>query len=388
MQCTASVGLLASLIEQGAIPPEESSRFAAEGTVAHSVREDALRSGSDAHDYIGEKREADGFTFTVTHEMADFLQPGIEWIREHTFAADVEIRVDLGPWLPGQFGTCDTGWVSGNTLFVSDLKYGAGVPVDAVGNRQIRLYALGYWHYLGRPKVDRIVLNIDQPRAGGMKFWEIAMAELLAFGEEAHAAYEAIESGKVTFAPGEKACKWCQVKDAPGGCAARDQWMLSMFADAFDDPEDEVPSFPDPGTIDPAQRYHIVKHSKLAIAWLAEMHERCLAAALAGNPDPGSKAVDGDRGNRTFVDPGQAGFLLDCALGDDAYKPRQLIGIPDAEKLLKPGKRKPGNPDAWEAISALIYQPDGRPIVVPEDDPRPMRVSAQDTFDETPDFEE
>lgn len=394
--CTASVGLIEDLRGGGRIPERDSSEYAAEGTVAHEVREMCLEFGLEPHHFVGATISADGFTFTVDETMAEHLQTGIDWVRQHTAAPDVEIKVDLSTWLPGQFGTCDTGWIETQwyydtdtqsqsvetVLTISDLKYGAGEPVDATWNRQMRLYALGYWHYKGRPKVDRVLMNIDQPRAGGMKYWEITLDELIAFGEEMAAVYARIVADDVEFAPGQKACRWCPVKDLPEGCAARNKWLLDMFVNEFDDLEPAEPRLLDGAAITPEKRWHIVKHAPDIRAWLAKLHEDSLRAAMDGNPDPGSKAIEGDLGNRYFTDAKKAEALLVSALGDEAYKPRDLIGITEIEKKVKPGKRKKGHPETWEALQALLDRPPGKPKLVPADHPRQAMRPIADEFDD------
>ncbi len=394
--CTASVGLIEELRAAGRIPERESSEYAAEGTVAHEVRESSLEFGLDPHHFVGATISADGYTFVVSEDMADHLQTGIDWVRQHTASPDVEIKVDLSPWLPEQFGTCDTGWLhtqwfydtdtreqsTQRQLVISDLKYGAGEPVSAIENKQLRLYALGYWHFKGRPNVDSVLMNIDQPRAGGMKYWEIPLKDLLAFGEEIKAVYAQIESGDVKFAPSQKACRWCPVKDLPEGCAARNKWLLDMLVEEFDDLEPAEPRLLDRESITPEKRWHIVKHAAAIRAWLAKLHDDSLAAAMDGNPDPGSKAIDGDLGNRYFPDKAKAETLLVSALGDDAYKPRELIGITEIEKKVKPGKRKKGHPETWEALQALLDRPPGKPKLVPADHPGSALRPVADEFDD------
>lgn len=370
---------------------DDSSVYAAEGTVAHEVREMCLSFGLDPHHFVGSVMTADGYTFTVDEDMAQHLQGGIDWVREHTGKPHVEIRVDLSPWLPGNFGTCDTGWIElvrlpsdepSRQLVVDDLKYGAGEPVDAVGTKQLRLYGLGLWHYLGRPAVDTVLLVIDQPRAGGMKFWEITIAELIAFGEEMKAVYAKIVAGDVEFKPGQKACRWCPIKDLPEGCAARNKWLLDMIVEEFDDLEPDTPRLLDGVAITPERRWHIVKHAPDIRAWLAKLHEESLRAAVDGKPDPGSKAVEGDLGDRYFTDAKKAEELLTAALGDDAYKPRTLIGITDIEKKVKPGKRKEGFPETWEALLRLVDRPAGKPKLVSAEHPKPALRPLADQFDD------
>jgi len=323
--------------------------------------------------------------------MADHLQYGVDWVRQHTARPDVEIKVNLSPWLPNQFGTCDTGWIEeveyedgakGRCLVISDLKYGEGEPVDATNNKQLRLYALGYWHYAGRPAVRSVLMNIDQPRAGGMKYWEISLADLLAFGDEMKAVYEKIIAGDVEFKPTQKGCRWCPVRKLPEGCAARNAWLLNMIVDEFEDLEGEEPNLLDPVKITPERRWHIVKHAADIRAFLAQLHDDSLRAALDGRPDPGSKAIEGDLGNRYFTDAKKAEALLVDALGDEAYRPRDIIGITEIEKKVKPGKKRPGHPETWEALLALVDRPPGKPKLVGIDHPKPALTPIADEFDD------
>lgn len=388
MHCTASVAILDSLAAQGVINPSESSSFADEGTAAHEVRELALNLGLEAYDFIGRTVYVRGVAYPVTYEMADHLQVGIDWIREYvTGVALVETRVDLSAWLPGNFGTLDFGWYcpKKKELGQLDLKYGAGEPVEAEGNSQQLLYALGLWDRLGRPEVEKIIIGIDQPRLGGLKFWEDCTFDMLMeFAAEVEAAYAEIGSGKTKFAPSAKACRWCKARDpipSKGymGCPAYNQQQLEVFMGAFDD-LDVDPVFPE--TLTPVQRAYVVTHAPEARKWLAAQHEASLQAAMNGSPDPGLKAVIGQKGNRFFTDETKAESILVGAVGEAAYKPKQLVGIVEAEKLLKPGKKKAGNPDAWEALNALVDQPDGKPILVPTDDPRPAIKPYADQFDD------
>lgn len=415
MTCTASVGLIDHLIAQGELSERdldedcdapaaeddqeqdysayegealdltrESTAFSAEGTVMHEVREHCLDLGLDPHHFVGMTLTADGHSFEIDDDMADRLVTGIDWIRQHTSSPLVEVKVDLSPWLPGQFGTCDTGFLYRDMLGVSDYKDGAGEPVEVIGTRQLRIYALGIWDKLSRPDVKLVVLNIDQPRAGGMKFWEISLAELLEFGEELKRVYARIESGDVEFVPSTKGCRWCPVRKTRRGCAARNQWLMQMFGPALLDPSNPEPKFQDPAQMPRALRFYIVQHSKAARAWLTELHQQSLEAALNGDPDPGSKAIDGGLGNRYFTDPKTAESLLTKALGESAYKPRQLIGFTDIDKLVKPGKRKKGHPETWDALQELVDRPEGKPKLVPIDHPKPAKeiVPVADQFDD------
>lgn len=372
-------------------PSRESTSFSAEGTVMHEVRQLCLELGLNPMHFAGCRMGADGFTFDIDEDMCDRLVAGIDWIRQHTAAPHVEVRVDLSEWLPEQFGTCDTFWLvpvrrsEKFDLYISDYKNGVGEPVEAEGNRQLRLYALGAWAALGKPQIRNVILNIDQPRAGGMKFWEITFDELMAFGDEVKAVWDRIDRGDVEFVPTKKGCRWCPVRKSQRGCAAYNRWMLLMFNHALLDPSQGEPKFDDPEQINRATRFYIVKHSSLIRAWLTKLYEESLAAATRGDPDPGSKAVMGPEGNRYFSDEDDAKRILISALGRKAFKPRKLIGMTEIDKLMKPGRKKEGFPDQYEALQPLIRRAPASVKLVDAGHPKPAyQPVSDDDFDDLP----
>ena len=418
MTCTASIALIQALIRAGELtendldgdktehiseddifqlegsayqdvilePDADVTSFAAEGTVMHSIREICLDMNLDPENFIGTKMSADGFSFEIDDDMADRLVEGIDWIRQHTLEPLIEIRVDLSPWWPEQFGTCDTGWVYKKTLFISDYKNGVGMPVEVVGNRQLRIYALGVWHLLGRPAVEKVVINVDQPRAGGMKFWELTLDELLEFGEEMKRVFARVQQGDVEFVPSAKACQWCPVRKTKRGCAAYNKFFIQMLGQAVADVNEE-PKFIDPEQMPRAQRFYIVKHAAEIKKWLGELYSQSLLAALDGDPDPGSKAIEGNQGNRFLTDEDKAKKLLIAALGRGAFAPRKLIGFTEIDKKLKPGARKKGNPEIYEQIMEITDRPPAKPKLVPADHPKPeYNKVSDDDFDDADDL--
>lgn len=159
--------------------------------------------------------------------------------------------------------------------------------------------------------------------------------------------------------------------------------MTFMMGQALLDPNDPHPKFIDPSQISRAMRYYIIKHATDIRSWLATLYKDSLQDALAGDPDPGSKAVEGDLGDRYFTDEEAAKRILVGAMGRKAFKPRKIIGITEIEKNLKPGKKKVGNPDAWEALLKLVDRPPGSPKLVPAEHHKPAYVLAEnDDFDD------
>lgn len=414
MVCTSSVQLIQMLIERGELresdlegeveeqiteddiieqnfdryqdvvldPTRETTEFSAEGTVLHDVRANCLVLDLDPQNFVGQRLSADGYSFVIDEDMADRLMEGIDWIRERTQAPAVERRVSLNEWLPGNYGFCDTYWLDANTLYVSDYKNGVGEPVAALNNRQLRLYALGAWAELGFPKVKQVVLNIDQPRAGGMKLWEITFAELMEFADEVRRVYARIEAGNVEFAPNSKSCRWCPVRKTSRGCNAFNLWMSSMIGSAVMDLSVENPTFTDPAQMSRARRYYIVSQAAKIREWLAKLHEESLNAAIAGDPDPGSKAISGGEGRRFFVDEEQAASIVESVLGEDAWK-KKLIGFTEIDKTMKPGRKKQGHPQAYADLLKLVDRAEGKPKLVPADHPSPAYQQAvEDDFED------
>jgi hypothetical protein len=384
MICSPSVRLIEKLRAAGLIPTRSSSGAADEGTAAHQVRGDALELGMDAWDFVGSSLTINGVTYECTEEMAAHLQPGMDWINEQPGELIVEHCVDLGRWMPGQFGTLDTAIIDrkGDRLIVNDLKYGAGVPVDAVGNRQLRIYAIGIMDNFDLwGEIDNIDIIIDQPRAGGMKPWSVTAIELESFAHEVQAAAKRVDDPDAPFVPTAKGCHFCEAKDH---CDAYTAWMLDLAGlDDLDDLDSE-PTLPDPTEITPERRWYVVSHAHLVTKWLAKLHSDSMAAAEAGQPDPGSKLVPGQRGNRRYTNETRAERILKISLGEDAYT-RKVKSPAQAEKDLAPGRKKVGNEKAWRLLNRLVTQDEGRPILVPASDPReaiPSLTTGLDDLDD------
>lgn len=386
MTCTASVSAIRELRSRGAMPArDDADGSAAEGTVAHEVRETALRTGTSPFDQIGRKLTVDGHSYVVDEHMADHLVAGIDWLREQLEEIEVELRVRLDPWMPNQIGTLDAGGQpTFDLMLINDFKYGIGNYVEAERNKQVMLYALGYWHRLGRPDVGKVLITIDQPRRGGMRFWETDLEELRAFGDEVSAVYLRIATGDVEYQASPSACRWCPMKDSDVGCAAYDEMFLRLFRESLD-PLTELlgaPRLRNPEHISPDLRRSIVQLGTPMKAWLDGIKKATVGDLLNGASFDGIKLVRERGGSRKYGDEARAATILMSALGLDAYQPAKLIGVTDAEKLLKPGVRKQGHPEAWAELTDLFDYGEDVLSAVPDDDPRPALIDLADEFDD------
>ncbi|MEG3175802.1 DUF2800 domain-containing protein [Sphingomonas sp. RB3P16] len=360
--------------------PDVSSWEAAEGTAAHWIRNECLTRDMDAFEFIGHIQKIGEWEFQWTADDAMLLQPGINWLRSHGGQFYGEHRVDLTKWLGHdsfgrpQGGTLDGGIVTGpnedDPIIIDDEKWGRGVPVSPVRNKQTMLYALGFWDAIARHKTKSttFLLSIDQPRhmTGGGK-WRVSLAELLAFGEWVKARADATRAPNPPRTASEKGCLWCRRKNAPGGCGTLDAYVLKMLEMEFEDLDEPFLSVPQKVT--PDRRRVLIDHTKMITDWLDALYARCMEDALAGMPAGGLKAVLGRKDSDRWIDEkGQATPAVVSVLGAKSFTQKLISPTATAkavdtdsfdwtlkiEPLIKRGQRKPTLVDISHDLPAIV----------------------------------
>lgn len=390
-RCPGSVKRIRQLVQKGKYDPHErSSKFAAEGTAAHQIREDCLRFGFDAYDFEGIKQGADGMVFEVTEEMCNALQPGIDRVREFGGDLFVEVWVNttefVGPDQDGddQGGTIDAAAVvwKKKLIVMSDLKYGDGVAVEAVENDQTRVYLLGLvrWLEAKYPDVDfsewDFLIIIDQPRhnAGGGE-WEIDYEHLMNYGQEVIEATDQARKKNPPIRPSEKACAWCPCAKIEGACPEHEAKNLEVLGLEFIDLDadlDEEPELVDPEGITPKRRSYIIKYIPMLKKWLDKMHSNALEDALRGRPVPGFKAIYGGKRTRKHKDEKKSlAFMKNRGLSDDECYTKNVLSPAQTETKLKLGQGK--------FPKSLLLEQDPKPVLVPVEDERPP-IPVDDEF--------
>lgn len=193
--------------------PEVASKYAEEGTKAHETAEKILRALID-----GKRRPA--FKNDEVKEMARNVQPYVDLVwglysdlqEQHGDAVlFLESKVDFSEYVPEGFGTGDAVVISGDTLHIIDLKYGQGVPVSAIKNEQLRLYALGSLALYGDIyDLENVVMHISQPRLNSHSEESMTIYELEEWAEEVVKPKAAMAfDGTGAFIDGEH-CQFCK----------------------------------------------------------------------------------------------------------------------------------------------------------------------------------
>lgn len=366
MACAPSARLEAEVEDFGSV-------YAREGSVAHALSElyaNIEHGNIPASEFEARKKQIPDIDEFYNEEMQEHIDEFAEFEQEIYNEALavcpdptvlIERKVDLSFVIPEGFGTIDRIFIGEGIMWIIDLKYGKGVPVDAYKNKQLMIYALGAVNELGfLYTVTRVKMFIHQPRIHNFTSYEMTVDELNQWAEtelkeKAQLAFE----GKGDFVPGNH-CGFCKVK---GRCRALAEYNLELA-------EYEKKAF-----LTNAERAEIFGKLKGLISWADSFGDTMLEDALKGVTFEGLKLVEG-RSNRRYVDPDQvATKVLSAGWPESDVYTKKVVPITAMEKLL--GKK---HTDAL--IGHLITKPAGKPTLVSEtDNRRPYNPAALDFKD-------
>ena len=384
MMCTAS-----ARFEEGL--PESTSAYAEEGRLAHAIAElKTLKkftpmSGRTYNTRLNKLKKDPSYD----PEMDKHTDLYIEHLMEQAMLYDTtptvvaEIMVEFGDYVPEGFGTCDTAMIGGDTLSITDFKYGKGVPVSAQNNPQMQLYALGalkrYSPVYG-DTIKKVRMSIDQPRLDSYTTEEITVEELLAWGENIKPIAFKAFAGLGEFIPGEH-CRFCRGKAlcrARAGvntaledfkdCIPLGKATPEELAQAEVNGQDGIPT----NLLTDAEVGDLLIRGQQLIQWYKDLEEYATKTLLDGKPIEGWKLVAG-RSNRTFTDQDAALAAVIAAGYDEALvyerKPKTLTEL---EKLM-------GKADFAAKIGSFVTKPLGKPTLALATDKRePYNPAAAD----------
>lgn len=362
IQCPASIRVAASL------PSEGSNVYAAEGTAAHALGEIEARHAYDlitprqyALQFRKWDKAAEAAGYDVV-EMRTHILGYLELIAERVALypmSNVLVEQTMDSGIPQCWGTADTVIVSPRHVEIIDLKYGAGVPVNATGNPQLRLYGCGaldtFGDVLGETEVVRV--TVYQPRLDSTSTEELSVADLREWRSSIlPIAQEALTTG-AHFGPSETTCRWCP---AAGQCRAQLEWATNR----------DFGEKPDLLSMDEISEALALRPSVLA--WASAVEETALRLAYSEQKSiPGWKVVLSG-GKRVVTDATAAiKVLVGKGFTEEEVSKTSIRGIGELETLLK-GLPKIGrrNQKLEDVLGPLVGSTPGRPSLVPEGDNR------------------
>lgn len=397
-------GLIANLLEE-----DDGSYEAAEGTVAHELAEQWLKSGDKPTHRIGEIveiTEGEGkpvYSIEIDEVMMDYVEEYVvwcQWLEGDHFVEqkvyftelmppanqddlDIDPDAEVVPFAP-QGGTADHCACRPGHLTISDFKYGKGIWVEVVGNTQGLLYALGFffkwdWKY----NFQTITIRIGQPRLSNMAEWTVTREELLAFAEfvrvRAALAWNLYASRRVSA----KGCQWCKVKAT---CTANLVAMESLVYADFDLLDEELEdaemsmykeklreeyklNTATSSRLTSEDMARILSMRKTVEDWFKSMQEKLETVVRGGERVEGMKLVEG-RSNRDWTNAKKAEeHLIFLGLDmDDIYETKMRSPNQMEEALKK--KAKMDGKSIEVAMHGYSFKPPGKPTVVNSSDPR------------------
>lgn len=350
-----------------------SSAAAEEGTVAHELAEYAMEKYL-AGEYLplldelpvpDEIRNSKYYGSEMERYVTDYVCYVCDiYEPEEDAEMSIERKFDLTAYVPECFGSCDCGIVGDTVLNIIDLKYGKGVRVDANGNSQLMMYAVGVLGSLEpahRARIETVRMHIAQVRLGNYPVFEMSARDLTHWAIHVlRPTAEKAWAGQGETKAGSH-CKFCKFK---AQCRAQKDALVNEF-----EARGDVRAL----TLD--EMGDILSKSDMFTDWLAAVKTFATQAAARGEKVRGWKLVEG-RSVRVINDTETAMERLK-AIGFSAedITNRKLKGIGDLERLV-------GKKPLAATLDGLIVKPRGLPTLVPESDKREELSPAIDDFEE------
>lgn len=336
----------------------KSSVYAEEGTLAHEIAEYALTKYLEGEydpivdDAVPLKNEhLENTLFGI--DMANYIRSYCEFVIGEVYEMDgaddmckmfLERKVDITDYAPDSFGSVDVTLVSGKTIHIIDLKYGAGVKVYADMNEQMLMYTLGTLKSLETDHIEKIRMTIAQVRLDHYDTFEMSKSDLLDWAEKVlkPAAKRAIQGiGKQVIG------SWCSFCPVKAQCRAQRDAVLADF--------DEKP---EPLLLSDEEIVDLIGKIDTYKSWIESVNKYVYDRAIQGHKWNGYKLVAG-RTSRVIKNEAKIRQELLNEFLEDEVLNIKLKGIGDLEKLV--GKK------AFSArFGDAIESRPGAPKLVPE----------------------
>ena len=409
VRCPGSVRATAGLAD---IP----SPWAQDGTEAHALLSLCLNTHArDAKTCYAERVNVSipPFVYRADDETSRFdsVQLALDEVYSILDAyEDAQLYIEQQVTFPSMvttdcWGTADIVIIvpSMGLLYVLDFKHGAGVAVDAKDNEQLQTYACAALStFREAHKVHTVITGIIQPRAfsadGPVRYEDALTVEKYITDKpyttsiqlKIDAAIKASQAPDAPLVPGEKQCQFCPLK---ANCPAREAAALAVVSSTFANVKDVTrAALPAVSQIPVDRLAYIMSASSILKGWLSDVESTALELARNGVYIPGFKLVETLARRQWYQDDDSTASMLMSLTGlnEDFVRPRKLIGITEAEKLVVDafksgagrGKKKQAAEAGKNAFAHLTTKASsGNVTLVPETDQRPAINLAQQTFD-------
>lgn len=366
MNCTPSARLEENIPSTGSAASEE-------GIVAHELAEHAIRK------YLAKEYTPLLDELPVPKEIAEnkYYSPEMDkyvtdyvcyvcdiYELEEGAKMSIERKFDLTTYVPECFGSCDCDIVGEKVLNIIDLKYGKGVQVDANGNSQLMMYAIGVLNSLEpshRAKIEKVRMHIAQVRLGNYSVFEMTARDLTHWAIHVlRPTAEKAFSGQGEAKVGAH-CKFCKFK---AQCRAQRDALVNEFETHG---ETKALSLEEIGDI--------LNKADMFSDWLSSVKQFAMSEALSGKRVNGWKLVEG-RSARVIKDEAEAlKRLTEAGFDRETLINTKIKGIGDLERTV-------GKKPLAVLLDGVIIKPQGAPTLAPESDKREPIQPTLDMFEE------
>ncbi|CAB4129404.1 Protein of unknown function DUF2800 [uncultured Caudovirales phage] len=351
LACTPSARLEATLPEQK--KPKNAFDFSAEGTTAHSLAEIKLlhHFGQISTDEYNREYEIIKLTQYYNEEFEAHVDNYVLYVRSQVGDGDeplFEQKTDFSDWIPEGFGTADVVILSKHKVRVIDLKFGAGIPVDAKDNPQLRLYALGAWSKFKDkyPDITEIEYTIHQPRLNSITTDSTTLNKLVDWANfyvkpKAKKAWV----GEGDFIAGDH-CQFCRAKSQ---CRARADFNTALARMEFRDPP----------LLSDVEMSEVLDKAQDLKSWVSDVEGYALDKAVETGLAPKGYKLATSVTHRKIIDIALASEVL-ISKGipkNEIWEQPKMKSIASLEKLAAKGQIV-----TW--LGDLVQRPEGTPKLV------------------------
>lgn len=340
--------------------PDPESEYSKEGTLAHKVAADCLKSGGDAWTQIGNHPDGE-----VNQEMVNAVQVYLDDVRkwdEQEGESWIEEGFDI-PEVHKHFrGTLDYAkLVKGNSehhLRLWDYKHGVGILVEVEDNAQLKYYGVGLMLKIKKEmgiEVGKVFFTIVQPRAfhsdGPIRQVVYTADELFGWAQDTLLpAMVKAETSTETVAGDH--CRFCPVRFRK--CPALEKNLEEVGIQTYFEDTGDLAKVESLSNERIAHYLDLVDKVKIVSK---AMQTLAFQRLKAGQKVPGRKLVNGVS-NRVWKEGAED--ALERKFKEQAYEKRKLLSPAQIEKL----------PEGKSLAEEYAFKPPGKLTMVPESDSR------------------